>query len=234
MHGFRARQGRFVARVDQGEREVVASVVADVLELLGAARPDEEHAAGERTAPAPVADGEMPHLRSDTPAAPVDPAVRRLLPDASRDDPAVAAEFRRLTEDDLRAKKVDRLVALWQALMAPGGGRRRDELVVQSQDAPAVAAALTDLRLVLAERLGVHTDAEADAMYAVLGDPPPGTPAAHGEHETRRYLVSVYGALTWLQESLVVLMLADARQARRTRRDVPPGPADTGENPPSG
>ena len=33
--------------------------------------------------------------------------MRRLLPDASRDDPQVAAEFRRLTEDDLRAGKID-------------------------------------------------------------------------------------------------------------------------------
>ena len=234
MHGFRTRQGRFVARVDDGERAVVASVVADVLELLGAPRPDEEPAAGDGEVPVPAADGDMPHLRTDTPTAPVDPAVRRLLPDASRDDPAVAAEFRRLTEDDLRAKKVDRLVTLWHALMAPGGGRRHDELVVRSHDAPAFAAALTDLRLVLAERLGVHTDAEADAMYAVLGEPPPSVPAARGDHETRRYLVSVYGALTWLQESLVVLMLADARRARRSRGDAPPGTEDTGDVPGSG
>jgi len=234
MHGFRARQGRFVARVDEGERAVVASVVADVLELLGAPRPDEEPAAADRVADVPTRDGGLPHLRSDTPAAPDDPAVRRLLPDASRDDPAVAAEFRRLTEDDLRAQKVDRLEKLWHALTAPGGGRRRDELVVRAQDAPAVAGALTDLRLVLAERLGVHTDAEADAMYAVLGEPSPGVPAARGDHETRRYLVSVYGALTWLQESLVVLMLADARQARRTHDDHPPGPPGTGDVPGSG
>ncbi|GIG22791.1 hypothetical protein Cch01nite_35150 [Cellulomonas chitinilytica] len=228
MHGFKARQGRFVARVDEGERAVVASVVADVLELLGAPRPDEEHAGDDRPA-APQEPGGLPHLRTDTPAPPGDPAVRRLLPDASRDDPSLAAEFRRLTEDDLRAQKVDRLEALWRALESPGGGRRRDELVVSAQDAPAVAAALTDLRLVLAERLGVHTDAEADAMYAVLGEPPPPASAARGDHETRRYLVSVYGALTWLQESLVVLMLADARQARRAHGDGPPGTQGTGD-----
>lgn len=231
MHGFRARQGRFVARVDAGERAVVASVVADVLELLGAPRPGEEPAAEDRTPTGPDEPADLPHLRTDTPAPPDDPAVLRLLPDASRDDPSLAAEFRRLTEDDLRAQKVDRLERLWQALTAPGGGRRHDELVVPAQDAPAFAAALTDVRLVLAERLDVRTDADADAMYAVLGEAPPSSPAARGDHETRRYLVSVYGALTWLQESLVVLMLADAR---RGRADGPSGAVGTGDVPGSG
>ncbi|MBO9554775.1 DUF2017 family protein [Cellulomonas sp.] len=228
MHGFKARQGRFVARVDEGERAVVASVVADVLELLGAPRPGEEPIAADRaaTATGPDEPSDLPHLRTDTPAPPDDPAVMRLLPDASRDDPSLAAEFRRLTEDDLRAQKIDRLERLWQSLTAPGGGRRHDELVVAAQDAPAFAAALTDVRLVLAERLDVHTDAEADAMYAVLGEPPPSSPAARGDHETRRYLVSVYGALTWLQESLVVLMLADAR---RRHPDTSAGTDGTGD-----
>jgi len=231
MRGFKVRQDRFVARVDEGERAVVASVVADVLELLGAPRPDEEPAAADRTAPVADEPGELPRLRTDTPPPPDDPAVLRLLPDASRDDPSLAAEFRRLTEDDLRAQKVDRLERLWQSLTAPGGGRRHDELVVPARDAPAFAAALTDVRLVLAERLDVHTDAEADAMYAVLGETPPSAPAARGDHETRRYLVSVYGALTWLQESLVVLMLADAR---RGHTGTPTGTDGTGDVPGSG
>ena len=38
MRAFRRQKGRYVAQLDAAEREVVASVVADVAELLGAGR----------------------------------------------------------------------------------------------------------------------------------------------------------------------------------------------------
>ena len=92
----------YVARLDDDEREVIAALVADVAELLGrrparGAGPDGPCVAG---------DGSTRACGSEPLAPPTDPAVRRLLPDASRDDPEVAAEFRRLTEDDLRAGKI--------------------------------------------------------------------------------------------------------------------------------
>ena len=99
---------------------------------------------------------------------PSDPAVRRLLPDASRDDPEVAAEFRRLTEDDLRADKIARLTRLWAASTAPTEGWRSDAFVVDPADAKDVAASITDLRLVLAERLDIRTDEQAERLYDAL------------------------------------------------------------------
>lgn len=196
MHAFRRQKGRFVARLDPGERAVVASVVADVAELLGAGRfedatppaaPDDHATTGwtVRTSPLPP---------------PQDPAVRRLLPDASRDDPEVAGEFRRLTEDDLRARKVTRLRTLWTALVDGEPGWPEDALVVSPQDADDVAATLTDLRLVLGERLDLRTDADSEALYDGLDD--------DEEDDVRAYLASVYGALSWLQESLLAVMLA--------------------------
>ena len=166
MRAFQRRRGMYVARLDADERDVIAALVADVAELLGAGRL-------ESTGPArPWSSATATRgMRIEPLAPPTDPAVRRLLPDASRDDPEVAAEFRRLTEDDLRAGKVDRLTpALGRADHAQPTGWRADAFVVAPQDAKDVAAALTDLRLVLAERLGIRTDEQAERLYdALLG-----------------------------------------------------------------
>jgi hypothetical protein len=113
----------------------------------------------------------------------------------------VSAEFRRLTEDDLRARKLARLALLWSALSDPEGG---DVLSVPVDRGPELAATLTDVRLVVAERLGVATDDDAERLYAEAELP--------GADAGRHYLVSVYAALTWLQESLVTLMLARHRR----------------------
>lgn len=187
MRGFRIDGDHLVTEVDPEEREVVASVVADVAELLGAGRLAER---AEDGAAEPVGF----RLRLDPIPAPDDPAVHRLLPDASRDDAALTAEFRRLTEDDLRQEKIERLAALYRLLTAEGPIRvRRDE-------AHRLAATLTDLRLVLGERLGIVDEESSEALEDELvgGD---GEPA-------RQYLGSIFLALGWWQETLMACLLA--------------------------
>lgn len=236
MRGFRRMGGRYVAGLDAAEREVLATVVADVAELLGAGR------FAVATSPVDEAEGSAASnpligLRISTEAvpAPIDPAVHRLLPDASDDDPALAAEFRRLTEGDLRDLKVDRLRRLWTSLIAAAdvvrrssrpteagggtGGENGDdgstELVVRPEDAAELAATLTDLRLVLADRLGLETQEDSDALYDALDRRDLGVDDSDRPgrevlaDEIREYLASVYAALSWLQESLLALMLAD-------------------------
>ena len=212
MRGFRRRRGMYAARLDDDEREVIAALVADVAELLGAGRLEAPDDSTVR-----AGDG-SPRMSMEPLTPPSDPAVRRLLPDASRDDPEVAAEFRRLTEDDLRADKIARLTRLWVALTTPTEGWRADAFVVDPDDAKDVAASITDLRLVLAERLDIRTDEQAERLYdALLAAPQADVedvpevldPAA------RRYLVAVYGALSWLQESLVEVLLHDLRASGR-------------------
>lgn len=212
MRAFRRRRGMYAARLDADERDVIAALVADVAELLGAGRLEARD-------PEAVGAGDgSPRMRIEPLPPPSDPAVRRLLPDASRDDPQVAEEFRRLTEDDLRAGKIARLTALWDALTTPAEGWRADAFVVAPQDAQAFAAAITDLRLVLAERLGIRTDEQAERLYDALVDSPDADVDEDDEAldpAARRYLVAVYGALSWLQESLVDLLLHDLRAAGR-------------------
>ncbi|WP_081844620.1 DUF2017 domain-containing protein [Cellulomonas sp. URHE0023] len=227
MRAFKRRRGMYVARLDEDERGVIAALVADVAELLGAGRIDEGAVS--------AGDG-SPRLQLEPVAPPSDPAVRRLLPDASRDDPEVSAEFRRLTEDDIRAGKVARLVRLWTALTTPSDGHRPDVFAIDPVDAKDVAAALTDLRLVLAERLEIRTDGQAERLYDQLLT----SPAADLDDDvgveldpaTRRYLVAVYGALSWLQESLVEALLTDLR-APGGARDTPRGRPPAGEHPTS-
>lgn len=219
MRGFHTVGRHYVAGMGPTEREVFATVVADVAELLGAPRFADDDAPADG---APVA---RPWTSAAVPA-PEDPAVRRLLPDASRDDDAVTAEFRRLTEADLRASKVERLRALWLALrgegdVVPSTGIDDDlDLVVRREDADGFAAALTDVRLVLAERLGLQSEEDADRLYESLEAqaaaeeagwvPDDDRPARQVlADEVRAYLGSVYAALTWLQESLMSVLLAD-------------------------
>lgn len=183
MRVFRPEGAVYVARVEPAERALLLDAVDDVLALLGGAVPPSD---GPRVATGPV-------------EPPADPALRRLLPDAST-DPRVAAELRRLTEQDLRATKTDHLARLRACVDGAG-----PELVVVPSEAPAVAAALSDVRLVLAERLGIRTDADAEVLHtlALLGPGPDADEAEQGVH----LLATLHVVLGILQESLVELML---------------------------
>jgi len=211
MRGFRVERGAFVAELDATERAAVAAVVADVVDLLGVERPDGASADADRTEVDRADDGaplSALWVRSDDIEAPRDAALHRLLPDASRDDPAVTAEFRRLTEDDLRRTKSERLVTLWHLLASdPADGWPAAALVVLPAIAAGVAATLTDVRLVLAERLGLSDDESSDALYNELESDEPQPEVLDARTAVRQYLGSVYVALSWLQESLVAAML---------------------------
>ncbi|WP_182113458.1 MULTISPECIES: DUF2017 family protein [unclassified Actinotalea] len=189
---FHRDEGGWVVAVAPTERAVLLDVVDEVVELLGGAATHEQHAA--RAALHPL---DAVTLEPLPVPAPVDPALRRLLPDASP-DAEVAAEFRRLSEADVRATKLANLARLRAALVGARG-----EAVVVPSEAAHVAAALTDLRLVISERLGVRTDEDAEEVYRVAV-----APTRH-DPEPRRLLAAVYAVLTQLQESLVGLMLDD-------------------------
>ncbi|WP_167041760.1 DUF2017 domain-containing protein [Salinibacterium sp. ZJ454] len=85
-----------------------------------------------------------------------DPALARLLPDAYRDDPAAAAEFRRLTAADLTARKAAGIRLIGAMLSDSDSGR----VVVTDPQALDWMRALTDIRLVIASRLGIEEDGD--------------------------------------------------------------------------
>ena len=132
---------------------------------------------------------ELAALLSNDPD-PDDPAVERLFPDVYPEDPAEAAEFRRFTEADLKAAKLEQAKTVLEDLLESGG-----EIRLPEEKADLWLRALTDVRLALGTRLGVEdeTDIEAELDAAVGRNP---TSPRVGQ-------LSVYAYLTYLQESLV-------------------------------
>lgn len=170
-------------------------------------------------------------IDADVVVAPADPAVRRLLPDAS-DDPEVAHEFRRLTDDDLRQRKVDRLLLFADLLLEASPSADEDEqlpLVVGREEGAEIAGALGDVRQVIGSRLGLQTDADTDALYRSVsatweedeGDgPETGQESARGHagealSGPELFLGSVFLLTGYLQESLTDCLLEHHRRAGR-------------------
>ena len=172
---FTSRRGAIEAKVDRLEAQVLRAVVTDLLELIGAS---------ERTGDEdPLA--AMVGLSTGPVAPPEDPALARLLPDAYGDDEAAAAEFRRFTEDDLRAGKRAMAASVLDSLapVLDSGGR----MALDREQADAWLGTLNDLRLVLGTRLEVTEDSELDPR----------------SDDPQAQALQVYGWLGWLQESLL-------------------------------
>ena len=209
MRAFRARDGVAVAELDAEERMVVARIVADVGLLLG----DEVFGMDTSTSHVDQVEDIFRHLRGleESLAAPDDPAILRLLPNAS-EDREVSDEFRRLTEPDLRTLKVDRLRRVWEQLSEEG-----PEWAVARDQILPTAAALTDVRLVIASRLGLVTDDDAERLHSEieLASHAMETDADEqlGVDPERVWLGMLYRALTWLQDSLISIVAEDAEDS---------------------
>ena len=185
----RRRRGGIFATFEPGEAHMLANLSGQVVELLrdrngvSESEPDPLFAQVGMTGPL------MP---------PEDPVLRRLLPDAYRDDPDDAAEFRRYTEQSLSAAKVSNAELMIGSLV--DGGLSFDESELESTkqievelDADTVQAwlrSLTDIRLSLAVRLGIETDEDVMLVGA-------------SEDEAISAMSEIYDWLGYVQESLV-------------------------------
>jgi hypothetical protein len=203
VKAFRARGGVAVAELDHDERAVVARIVADVGLLLGGEVFGMERPAWE-SGPTEDLLEYLTNFEAHL-AAPDDPAILRLLPNAAPTDREAADEFRRYTEPDLRALKVARLRRIWSQLSEDG-----PRWEVAAGEAMDTAAALTDVRLVLASRLGIETDEDVERLHGEValasGDAEADSGAADPE---RVWLGMLYEALTWLQDSLVIFVMGE-------------------------
>jgi hypothetical protein len=183
----RRRRGGIEVRLPSDERAVLVRLLADVSTLLDDTPLDDERDGAE---PDPLTELVGFELGKDVPP-PEDPAVARLLPDGSADDAEAAEEFRRLTEHGLRRRKRSSLAVAVAAL------ERADEpLTLADGEALALLKGLTDVRLVLAERLGVQTDEDATSLHDALRD-------AGDSQEPWVIHAALYDVLTWWQEALV-------------------------------
>jgi hypothetical protein len=199
--GFRRKgsrgHARYAAQLDPLERATVAGLMDQVRELLDPPAPVPEGGDDFASIVAglgmgvTVAAADQADLDPD--AAGRDPALDRLLPTANRQDDEVAAEFRRLTETGLRQRKAAALQAAADLL------RDEDKIRLDADQARAVLTALTDVRLVLGERMGLRTDEDVDVLAATAQELDPDDPLG--------YALAVYDFLTWLQETLATAML---------------------------
>jgi hypothetical protein len=170
--GFKVTRKGISASLEAGERELLRSLFADVLGML---EPD---------TPADT-DPLAAMVGLDTSArVPSDSALRRLLPDGVVGDDDEALEFRRLTERSLRESKT--------------GALRASALLLESKPLQYFARALNDVRLVLADRLELETDEDAERLHGIT-DP-------SKAQDVDGYLALVYNFVTWLQETLMQAM----------------------------
>lgn len=110
---------------------------------------------------------------------PPDNAVlARLLPDAYRDDPDAASDFRRYTDSELRLAKRANAKKLLASLPAEGGTFELDRDLVD-----VWLASLNDMRLALGTSLDVTEDTDYE--------------------DTEDHALQIYSWLGWLQESLL-------------------------------
>ncbi|GAA0934636.1 MULTISPECIES: DUF2017 domain-containing protein [Streptomyces violaceusniger group] len=187
--------------LDEVEISILRSLAMQLAELIG---PGDQPAEGEDPLAALFADGPS--------KPPEDPALARLFPDAysppdqelgareEKEAREASAEFRRFTENDLRARKRDDALTVVRDLDALGPG--------SSGGAPAVLelapersrhwlGALNDLRLAIGTRLEV-TDEDDGGELLRLPDSDP-----------RKPMVMAYFWLGGLQETLIETLMPE-------------------------
>lgn len=218
MRAFRRVPEGLACGLDDWERELLARLALEVRALLQADAPPVEGIGESETSsssrPDPVRPGESErdrevlealdfdldpptnHVHAGRPDA--DPVIAVLLPQAS-EDPITSMEVSSLTRARLRGDKVDRLVRLAAELRAPSGPGET-VLVASGQESDWLGA-INDIRLVLAQRLGIESAQDAEHVHAVAFQEAP-------EEETDREqwyrgTALVYDMVTWWQESLV-------------------------------
>ncbi|MFF7752510.1 DUF2017 domain-containing protein [Streptomyces sp. NPDC007971] len=190
--------GGAAVALDEVEISIIRSLAVQLLELIG---------------PGPAEDASadpLAELFAEGPSEPpADPVLRRLFPDAYSDpeqapaSPAEAeereahsAEFRRYTENDLRAGKRDNALAVIHTLDAlspvDDGGA---VLKLSPEESRCWLSALNDLRLAIGARLEITEEDDTDLLYRLPDEDP------------RKPMVMAYLWLGGLQETLVTTLM---------------------------
>ena len=218
MRAFRRVPEGLVCGLEDWERELLARLTLEVRALLQADAPPTQEADQSETPSAPRPESVRPgeserdrevldaldfdldpptnHVHPGRPST--DPVIAVLLPQAS-EDPITSMEVSSLTRARLRSDKVDRLERLAAELRAPSGPEGT-VLVAPGQESDWLGAT-NDIRLVLAQRLGIESAQDAESVHAAAFQEAP-------EEETSREqwyrgTALVYDMITWWQESLI-------------------------------
>ncbi|MFI6053075.1 DUF2017 domain-containing protein [Streptomyces violascens] len=183
------RGGAAVA-LDEVEIAILRSLAVQLLELIG---PGDE--------PAEDADPLAALFAEGPSEPPADPALARLFPEAYASEEsdelrAKSAEFRRFTENDLRARKRTDALAVVHGLdaLSPKGDGGA-VLKLTAEDSQHWLGALNDLRLTIGTRLDITDEEESEELYRLPDDDP------------RKPMVMAYLWLGVLQETLIETLM---------------------------
>ncbi|MFJ8631757.1 DUF2017 domain-containing protein [Streptomyces sp. NPDC093568] len=187
--------GGAAVALDDVEISIIRSLAVQLLELIGPG-PGED-----------APDDPLAELFAEGPSEPpADPVLKRLFPDAYSDPEgtpqakeaeeqrAYSAEFRRYTENDLRAGKRDNALAVVRsldALSSASAGEGGAVLKLSVEESQQWLGALNDLRLAIGSRLDIADEDDTDLLYRLPDEDP------------RKPMVMAYLWLGGLQETLV-------------------------------
>ncbi|MCX5524374.1 DUF2017 domain-containing protein [Streptomyces bobili] len=189
--------GGAAVALDDVEISIIRSLAVQLLELIG---------------PGPAEDASadpLAELFAEGPSEPPsDPVLRRLFPDAYTDPEAApgpreaeerrahSAEFRRFTENDLRAGKRENALAVVRSLDAlVAEGDSVAVLKLSPQESQQWLRTLNDLRLAIGSRLDITDEDDTDLLYRLPDEDP------------RKPMVMAYLWLGGLQETLVTTLM---------------------------
>jgi hypothetical protein len=190
--------GGAAVALDDVEISIIRSLAVQLLELIGPGP-------GEDASADPLAE-----LFAEGPSEPpADPVLRRLFPDAYSDPEqapaspqdaeerrAYSAEFRRFTENDLRAgKRESALVVIRTLDSLSSEGEGGAILKLTAEESRQWLGALNDLRLAIGSRLDITDEDDSDVLYRLPDEDP------------RKPMVMAYLWLGGLQETLVTTLM---------------------------
>ncbi|WP_149824824.1 DUF2017 domain-containing protein [Streptomyces tailanensis] len=189
--------GGAAVALDEVEISIIRSLAVQLLELIGPG-PAED-----------APDDPLAELFAEGPSEPPeDPVLKRLFPDAYSDPEgtptsekaeeqrAYSSEFRRFTENDLRAGKRDNALAVVRSLdTLSAAGEGGAVLKLSADDSRQWLGCLNDLRLAIGSRLDVVDEEDTDLLYRLPDEDP------------RKPMVMAYLWLGGLQESLVATLM---------------------------
>ncbi|MFE9998380.1 DUF2017 domain-containing protein [Streptomyces avermitilis] len=191
--------GGAAVALDEVEISIIRSLAVQLLELIG---------------PGPAEDAPadpLAELFAEGPSEPPsDPVLQRLFPDAyggpggeggspeeAEEQRAHSSEFRRFTENDLRAGKRENALVVIRTLdgmtVAGEGGA---VLKLSPEESRQWLGSLNDLRLAIGSRLDVVDEEDTDLLYRLPDEDP------------RKPMVMAYLWLGGLQETLIETLMS--------------------------
>ena len=190
--------GGAAVALDEVEISIIRSLAVQLLELIGPGPAENapEDPLAELFSEGPSEPPSDPVLQRLFPDAYSGPDVEAVSPEQAEEQRVHSAEFRRFTENDLRAGKRENALAVIRSLDALAvQGEGGAVLKLSAEDSRQWLGALNDLRLAIGSRLDVVDEEDTDLLYRLPDEDP------------RKPMVMAYLWLGGLQESLVATLL---------------------------